>query len=92
MPSLAQRWIDQGMQQGMQKGMQKGMQQGMQKGMLQEAREMVLDALETRFRDYPAHMREQILQMTDREKLKEILRLILRIQSIEELEKARVWN
>ena len=80
MPSLAQKWIDQ------------GMQKGMQKGMVREAREMVLDALETRFGNYPENLKERIIQMTDRDKLKEILRLILKVQRIEELEKAEIWN
>ena len=80
MPSLAQKWIDQ------------GMQKGMQKGMVREAREMVLDALETRFGNYPENLRERIVQMEDRDKLKEILRLILKVQRIEELEKAEIWN
>ena len=80
MPSLAQKWIDQ------------GMQKGMQKGMVREAREMVLDALETRFGNYSENLKERIVQMEDRDKLKEILRLILKVQRIEELEKAEIWN
>ena len=76
MPSLAQKWVD----------------QDMQKGMVQDAREIVLDALETRFGNYPGNLPERIVQMTDRGKLKEIHRLVLKIQRIEELEKAEIWN
>ena len=88
MPSLAQKWIDQGMQQGMQKGKQKGMQ----KGMVREAREMVLDALETRFGNYPLHFRDKIIQITDRGKLKQILRTVVKANSLEEVEKEITWN
>jgi len=79
-PSLAQKWID------------RGMQKGIQKGMIQEAREMVLDALQARFGSCPADFQDRIIQIADRNKLREILRLILKIQSIEELEKAEIWN
>ena len=108
MPSLAQKWIEQGMQKGMQQGMQKGMQQGMQKGMqqgmqkgmqqgmeqgmLEDAREMVIDALDTRFGNYPPHFRERIIQISDRDKLKKIFRMVLKIQSVEELENDKIWN
>ena len=80
MPSLAQRWIDQ------------GIQQGMEAGMVQDAQEMVLDAIETRFGSYPDALKARIIQMTDRNKLKEIHRLILKIQGLDELENAEIWN
>ena len=80
MPSLAQRWIDQ------------GKEQGLQQGMLQDAREMVLDALEAKFGGSSARFRAQVAQITDRDKLKEILKMVLKIQDIKELEKATVWN
>ena len=96
MPSLAQKWIEQGMQKGLQKGMQKGIQKGLQKGMeqgmLEDAREMVIDALDTRFGKYPPYFRERIVQISDRNKLKEIFRFVLKIKSIDELENAHIWN
>ena len=76
MPSLAQRWLEQGKQQGM----------------LREAREMVLDALETKFGETSAHFKVKIDQVTDRNKLKEILKMILKIQDIKELESSHIWN
>lgn len=84
MPSLAQRWLDQGMQQGI--------QQGIQKGMLQDAQEMVLDALETKFGQSSNSLKLKIGQITDREKLKELLRIILKIQDIKELESSHIWQ
>ncbi len=73
-------------------GIKKGIQQGIQQGMLQDAREMVLDALETKFGGSSARLKAQVAQITDRDKLKEIHKMLLKIQDIEELEKATVWN
>ena len=100
MPSLAQRWMDQGkeqgmqqgMQQGLQQGMQQGLQQGVQQGLQQGIREMVLDALETKFGRSSAHIKEQISQLTDRDKLKELHKIILKVQDIKELESSHIWN
>ena len=80
MPSLAQRWMDQ------------GKEQGTQQGMLQDAREMVLDALETKFGRSSAHLKRHVSQITDRDKLKEILKMILKVQDIKELESSHIWN
>lgn len=80
MPSLAQRWLEQ------------GRQQGMQQGMLQEAREMVLDALEAKFGETSAYFKPQVAKITDRNKLKEILKIILKVQDIKELESSHIWN
>lgn len=67
---------------------EEGMQQGMQQGMLQDAREMVLDALETKFGSSSARLSAQVSRINDRLRLKEILRMILKVQDIEDLEKA----
>ena len=72
MPSLAQRWLDQGRQ--------------------QEAQEMVLDALETKFGQSSTPFKLKIGQITDRDKLKELLRIILKVQDIKELESSHIWN
>ncbi len=53
---------------------------------------MVLEALEARFGKSSARIRTQVSQITDRNKLKEILKMVLKIQDIEELEKSPVWN
>jgi hypothetical protein len=76
MPSLAQRWMEQGKQQGLQQGM----------------REMILEALETKFGGSSARFKAQIAQINDRNKLKEILKVVLKIQDVEELEKSTIWN
>ncbi len=71
MPSLAQRLVEEGMQQGL----------------LQEAREMVLDAYETKFDRLDVKFKKRILQITDRDKLKKIFRVILKADSKVEIEK-----
>ena len=92
MPSLAQKWLEQGRQQGLQQGMQQGIRQGMQQGMLQEAREMVLDALEARFGRTSEQLKPQVARITDRNKLKEILKMILKARDIKEIEGSNIWN
>lgn len=76
----------------MNEGFEKGMQQGMQQGMLQDAREMVLDALEAKFGETSACFKPQVAKITDRNKLKEILKIILKVQDIKELESSHIWN
>ena len=60
----------------------------MQQGMLQEARDMVLDALETKFGRSSERFRDQVSQINDRLRLKEILRMVLKVQDTEDIEKA----
>lgn len=69
MPSLAQRWLEQGIQQGM----------------LREAQEMVLEALDAKFGGCPEHLKEKIISIGDRLKLKELHREILLKDRLEEL-------
>lgn len=45
MPSLAQRWLEEGIQQGMQKGMQQGMQQGIQIGVKKGKEEGIVEGI-----------------------------------------------
>ena len=73
-------------------GIQKGLQQGLQQGLLQDAREMVLDAFDAKFGSVPSHVHEKVDAMTDRKKLKQILRTVVRAENLEEVEKAITWN
>ncbi len=43
MPTLAQRWLDEGKAEGIQIGVQQGMQQGIQKGIFETAVVMIKD-------------------------------------------------
>jgi len=63
-------------------------EEGIQQGMLQDAREMVLDALEAKFGSSSARFSAQVSQINDRLRLKEILRMVLKVQDIEDIEKA----
>ena len=73
-------------------GVQKGLQQGLQQGLLQEAREMVLDAFDAKFGQVPSYVHEKVGAMTDRQKLKQILRTVIRAKNLEEVEKEITWN
>ena len=57
---------------------------GMRKGMLEEAREMVLEALEERVGVVSPDISERIRGMEDREVLRRLLRLAVRVGSLEE--------
>lgn len=73
-------------------GIQKGLQQGLQQGLLQDAREMVLDAFDAKFGQIPSYVHEKVVAMTDWEKLKHIHRVVVRANSLEEVEKEITWN
>ncbi len=80
---LAERvreWTKEWKEEGLQQDIQQGMQQGM--------RDMVLDALETKFGRSSERFRAQVSQIHDRSRLKEIHRMVLKAQDIEDLEKA----
>jgi flagellar biosynthesis/type III secretory pathway protein FliH len=72
---------------GYDEGLQQGIQQGVQQGMLEDAREMVLEALAERFGVIPADLEKCVLAMDSRRQLKELLRQVLRVQSLEEFQK-----
>jgi len=59
---------------------------GMRKGMLEEAREMVLEALEERFGIVPEDVEKRIRRIGDRDILKRLLRYAIRCGSLEEFE------
>jgi len=84
MPSLAQKWLEQGMQKGLQQGMQQGMQQGLQQGI----QEMVLEAMEAKFGMVPEVLEKKISSLSDRARLKCLLRTIMKAADIKEVEKA----
>jgi hypothetical protein len=72
---------------GYDEGLQQGIQQGVQQGMLEDAREMVLEALAERFGVIPAELEKCVLAMDSRRQLKELLRQVLRVQSLDEFQK-----
>ena len=76
MPTIADLWIEQ------------GMQQGMQQGLLEEGREMILEALDERFNEVPSFIFNAVNQTKDRDVLKFLLRRAVRCTSLEEFEQA----
>ena len=97
MPSLAQRLVDEGMQQGLQQGMQQGIQQGLQKGikkgmqqgMQKGLQKAIIDAIELKFGTVPSKIRDKITNTYDSDKLREIHKLILLSNNIDELYKIK---
>ena len=61
-----------------------GIRKGIQQGMLEDAREMVLEALEERFGDVPGDVEEKVKGIEEREILKQLLRHAIRCDSLEE--------
>ena len=80
MPTLAQRWIDEGREQGVQQGVQQGMQQGVQQGMQQT----LMMQLSTRF-----HLNDDEKQfigaVNEVEKLTAALKMVITAQTKEEV-------
>jgi len=74
MPTLAEKWIEQ------------GEQQGMIKGMVLEAQEMVLEALMERFGLIKPDLSVKIKGIVNREVLKSLLKLAIRADSLSEFE------
>ena len=70
----------------MEKGMEQGLQQGLQQGLVEEARAMVLEALEERFGVVVPGLVERIHGMEDRGTLRSLLRLAVRAENLEEFE------
>jgi len=72
---------------GVQQGVQQGLQQGLQQGMLKDAQEMVLEAIDARFGMVPGVLEEKVSSLSDRARLKRLLRTIMKAADIKEVEK-----
>jgi len=73
-----------GIRKELEEGKKQGLEQGLQQGMLEDAREMVLEALEERFGVVPSDLEETVRAQKDREVLRKWLRLAIRAGSLEE--------
>ncbi|MEW6379208.1 MAG: Rpn family recombination-promoting nuclease/putative transposase [bacterium] len=73
-------------QQGMQQGMQQGIQQGMQQGEIKNAREAIVNVLETRFGLIPSSVRERLASISDQAALEDLLRKAVTVASVAEWE------
>jgi len=83
MPTLAEKWIEQGIQQGMQQGIQQGMQQGMQ-----AAREGVIEILEERFSTVTKSVLRTLKEIDDPDLIKMLYKKALRVGSVQEFRDA----
>ncbi len=72
-----------GIEKGIEQGIQKGIQQGIQKGSLDQAREMLIEALSACFGEAPRDMRAAIQAIEDKERLKNLLRWAIHSDSID---------
>ncbi len=79
MPTLAEKWIEQGME----KGLQQGLRQGLLEGQLKAAREDVIDALEARFGPVPGDVKARVRAEQDLDRLRALLRTAVRAESLE---------
>ena len=65
-------------------GLEKGIIEGRQEGLVQNAREAILDVLDTRFGEVPDSVREQVNALCSEPTLKELLRRAARASSLDE--------
>jgi len=66
MATLAERWIEE--------GFEKGIEKGIEKGMVREARELVLEAISSRFDKVPEDIIREVSALDNRLVLKSLLR------------------
>jgi len=84
-----EKGILQGMEKGIVQGIEKGMLQGMEKGMISEAREMVLEALDTKFSsNIPTDVHELIKALNNKILLKKLLRSAIQSRDIDGFRKS----
>jgi len=78
MPTLAEKWIEQ--------GRMEGLMEGRMEGMILDAQEMVIEALMERFGLIKPDLAVKIKGIVNREVLKSLLKLAIRVDSIQEFE------
>ena len=69
-------------------GIEKGLQQGLQQGSLQEAREMVLEAIAARFGVAPEEVAQAVNAIKARETLRSMLRQAINCADLEAFREA----
>jgi hypothetical protein len=66
--------------------LKEGLEKGLEKGIVQNAREAILDVLETRFGQVPDSLRERVNTIGSEPTLKNLLRRAVRTPSLEEFQ------
>ncbi|SFM50167.1 hypothetical protein [Thermodesulforhabdus norvegica] len=80
--------FEEGLREGLREGLQEGLQKGLEQGMVEEAREMVIEALCERFGSIPEELERRIRAINSRRKLKELHRCAIKVESIEKFTEA----
>ncbi len=78
--------LKEGLEKGIQKGLEQGLEKGLEKGILQNAREAILDVLDTRFGQVPDSVRERINSLDNERTLKDLLRRAILTPSLNEFQ------
>ena len=78
--------LKEGLEKGLEKGLQKGLVEGLEKGIVQNAREAILDVIDTRFGQVPDSVRERINAIGSERKLKDLHRRAILTPSLEEFQ------
>jgi len=73
-----------GRQEGRQEGRREGRQEGLREGVINARQKAVLDALEVRFGEVPAAIREQLELIREEARLRSLLKAAIQTNSIEE--------
>ena len=74
------------LKEGLEKGLEKGLVEGRQEGLVQNAREAILDVLETRFGQVLDSLRERVNTIGSEPTLKNLLRRAVRTPGLEEFQ------
>jgi hypothetical protein len=80
--------LKEGLEKGIQKGLLEGLEKGLERGILQNAREAIIDVLDTRFGQVPDSVREQVNTLYGARNLKDLHRRAILTPSIEEFQAA----
>ena len=82
--TLTRMSLQEGRQKGRKEGLQEGRQEGREEGSLAQARESVIEALEIRFGEVSAELRERITALDNLRTLKAQLRRAITVPSLEQ--------
>jgi flagellar biosynthesis/type III secretory pathway protein FliH len=78
-----QQGKQEGLQQGKQEGLQQGKQEGLQQGMLQTSKAYIIEILELRFGKVSEDIIQQIQQINDPNRLKNLLRKAIQLKKMD---------
>ena len=84
--TLTKKWMMEGEKIGRKEGEKIGRKEGEKIGKLLSAQEMVINAIEAKFDTVPEDIENKVKSISDRERLKKILKAMFKIKNIEELE------